>query len=850
MIKKLILGSALCCSTALFAQNWTGAVDANWNNPANWSTPPATGGDVVINPTFFTGNAASPTISTASSFSPATILVTNGGDLVIQQNVTTSDNVEILGAGSSLTVTSGTLQVAGSGDGRLIVDLGATMLVSGGTVNVGQRLISGSNSLITIQNGTVYTEERLLMDLGGAFVQNGGVVNVGQTFAMADGEGAVSCSYTLNGGTLSITGEMAFENEAGNFQPTFTQTGGTLNVNGDVSWLGIAPGSGTPRMILQGGIAYVNGNVLNMPASTVSLFLHVRGTAELNLQNSTVTLLQATDSLVLSEQGIIRFNGTTATIANAGVIFASGGTIHQQATGLQANGAGFYQAHNLLINANSVWNQNQSPLRISGDLTKTGLLNTNQHALHWNGTAAQTISGTGELSLQYLILENTSTDYIDFLIPIRIQTEMNLNQGYLRSSTPSIRLIFNDNAIANNASTLSFVDSEIRKIGNDAFEFPAGKNGIYAPIAMTAPGAITQEVTAQYSATPYTNITSLHPSLSAVSPMGYWKLRRLTPEQLGVTLHWSNASQQGISNCADLTFAAWNGTVWQAQIATLSGACTGTSSGSISATPPQADSVYTFGFIGNVTAQNITLCAGTSLAVGTNVYTESGNYMDVLTDINGQDSTVLTYLTVLPVLETTESYSLCFGESITLNGQTVTEPGTYVTVYTSAFGCDSTITSLVSVQAPINTTVVISNGLLEAQATNASYQWYANCAVPVSLANEIQATFAPTTNGDYFVDITDANGCSATSDCVPVNFVGITETADELLYVSPNPSVSNFHISGLNTEAQRWTVSNALGQVVLSGVGTVIEMPLHPAGMYLLRMEGNQEIYTIPLVKE
>lgn len=850
MIKYLFFSTILICTTQIFAQNWTGAIDANWNNPANWSATPSNGGNFVINPSLYTGNAVSPVISAASNFSPGTILVTNGGQLTIQNNVTTSDNVEIIGVGSSLIVSSGTLQVAGGGDGRLIVDLGANMLVSGGTVNVGQRLISGSGSLITIQNGTVFTEERLLMDLGGAFVQNGGVVNVGETFAMADGEGTTSCSYTLNGGTLNITGEMGFENEAGNFEPTFLQTGGTLNVTGDVSWFGVAPGLGTPKMILQGGTANVNGNLLNMPASSVNMYLKVKGTAQLNFQNATVTLLQSSDSILLADQGKIQFAGNLSTINNAGVIQATGGTIQNLSTNLQANGTGIYQLHHLTLNPNSTWNQNQTALKLRGDLSKSGAIVFNQQPLIWNGTGSQFLTGVGELALNNMVVENSSSEFIDFIIPIRILNQLTLNQGFLHSSNPNVRLNFVDNASVINASSLSFVESEIRKIGNDSFQFPIGKNGIYAPIEMTAPSSINQEVTAMYSASPFSNTSSLHASLSAVSPLGYWKLIRQNSEQLGMKLHWSNATQQGISNCADLSFASWNGSLWQAQVAFTSGSCSGTNSGSIEANPPLLDSIFTFGFIGNVTSQNITLCAGESLTVGTNVYTQSGNYMNILTDMNGEDSTVLTYLTVLPVLASSQEISLCFGESIIIQGQEITTSGSYSHIYTSISGCDSTVTSLITIHPELNSSVLINNGILQAQETNATFQWYATCDAPMILANETQANYTPISNGNYFVTIS-SNGCSVNSECIVVNFVGLDEIKVISLKVSPNPSSTFFQIQGLESNDYSWTVTNALGQRIITGENNPqIDLTNHHNGIYILQVASNQQIHVISLIKE
>src|SRR3989338_2102955 len=253
---------------SLFAQNWTGNVSSDWNNAANWTAWPLNGQDLTIDPVNYSGAAASPMIASNSVFTPAAILIQNGGLLTISANLTTDDDVECIGVGSSIVQTAGTFAVNPGGGGRLVFDLGANMLINNGTVNVDERFIAGEDALVTINAGTVTSGERLLMDLGGHFVQNGGTVSVAATFAMADGSLVNNSGYTLNAGTLNVTGEFALECEAGNFQPFFTQNGGTLNVNGDIFWLGTTPGTGQGRFTMNGGSATVSGIVQNMPLST------------------------------------------------------------------------------------------------------------------------------------------------------------------------------------------------------------------------------------------------------------------------------------------------------------------------------------------------------------------------------------------------------------------------------------------------------------------------------------------------------------------------------------------------------------------------------------------------------
>lgn len=307
-----------------FSQDWTGNVSSDWNNSANWSTWPLNGEDITIDPVNYSGVAAQPVIVSNSVFTPAAVLIQNGGTLTIGANLTTSDDVECIGAGSVITQNGGTFSVNTGGGGRLIIDLGGAMTLVNGTVNVGERFIAGENALVTIENGTASSGQRLLMDLGGQFIQNGGTVNVAATFAMADGSLLNNSGYTLNAGTLNVTGEFAMECEAGNFQPFYTQNGGTLNVNGDVFWLGTAPGTGQGRFTMNAGTATVSGIVQNMPLSTMNLYLHLRNDASLNLNGSLLEAYLPADSILMDGIPTLNFNGA-GNFINPGVLLATGG---------------------------------------------------------------------------------------------------------------------------------------------------------------------------------------------------------------------------------------------------------------------------------------------------------------------------------------------------------------------------------------------------------------------------------------------------------------------------------------------------------------------------------------------
>lgn len=833
-----------------FAQNWTGAVDANWNNPANWSATPTVGAALVIDPVNYSGAAVSPIISTPSSFTPGEILISNGGDLVIQSTLSTTDNVEVIGAGSSLLLNNGNFSVNATGNGRLIIDLGASMVINGGTLVVGQRFISGTESLVTINGGNITSNERLLMDLGGAFIQNGGTVNVGETMALADGEGLVSCSYTLNDGILNVTGELAFENEAGNFSPTFQMNGGTLNVTGEIFWFGAAPGSGTPKMLVSGGTVNVNGMISNMVGSTVNLYLLLSNDAVLNQTGGSITTLNAADSIVLKDNSIIQFP-TTTTINNSGKFHGFGGTVQVNGT-LNLQGNGDYQFHHVEIGTLKTLNQNLvDTLLVSGHFTNNGTYNLGNNVLVINGNGIQNWSGTSVSTLSNLCVKSpqNQSNNLKLFSNLTISSSLNLVNGYIESNAIST-LNVSDNAVSNIGSANSFVIGMMRKIGNDSFVFPIGKNGKWAPIGISAPALLTSQYTASYVPATYENLVPIQTPSNEVSTIEYWELNKSTStDAVQVSLFWSDALLSGITDCSALALANWNGNTWNYSVGTTTGNCAGNTAGSITSVSPLLENgIYTFVFYGNVNTQSVTICNGESFTVGNSTYSTSGTYVDVFTDTQNQDSTVITQLTVLAPITSTLNQTICAGTSYTIGTNTFSFPGVYSVVLTSANGCDSTISLNLFIAGAIDLEV-IQNGLtLQTSYLGTGYQWL-NCTTNEIIPGATNSQFTVTENGSYAVIINDGT-CVDTSACFSFSNVGIEENSlSNLIQVFPNPSQGDLNIvwnSMITIEEVR--IMDGIGRTIYenaSGLETsnMLQLGALSSGMYWLQLETNQGVF-------
>ncbi|NUQ25955.1 MAG: hypothetical protein HUU34_18555 [Saprospiraceae bacterium] len=85
------------------------------------------------------------------------------------------------------------------------------------------------------------------------------------------------------------------------------------------------------------------------------------------------------------------------------------------------------------------------------------------------------------------------------------------------------------------------------------------------------------------------------------------------------------------------------------------------------------------------------ICEGESYQIGTNEYTQTGVYTEVLTTFLGCDSTVMVNLTVLPNTQTVVFDTICPGGVYHFGGNTYTQAGQYDFQHTSVNGCDSTV---------------------------------------------------------------------------------------------------------------------------------------------------------------
>jgi hypothetical protein len=181
-------------------------------------------------------------------------------------------------------------------------------------------------------------------------------------------------------------------------------------------------------------------------------------------------------------------------------------------------------------------------------------------------------------------------------------------------------------------------------------------------------------------------------------------------------------------------------------------------------------------------SQTLTGCAPFAVTVGTNTYTATGTYTDVLVNAQGCDSTVTTNLTVnaLPTVGASATASvICAGDSVTVMGSGAdtytwtagvndmvafapTATDTYTVTGVDLNGCSNTASVMVTVNAlpavgasATATTICAGDSVTVMGSGADTYTWTAG-------VNDMVA-FAPTSTDTYTVTGTDVNGCMDTA---------------------------------------------------------------------------------------
>jgi len=215
---------------------------------------------------------------------------------------------------------------------------------------------------------------------------------------------------------------------------------------------------------------------------------------------------------------------------------------------------------------------------------------------------------------------------------------------------------------------------------------------------------------------------------------------------------------------------------------------------------------------------NITYPDGSSAVITANT-----TYTSNLTSINGCDSIIVTTVNMNPIHTTTSNVTICEGDDYTFSDGTIhtsiVSNESYTSTYTALNGCDSTITTNITV-SPIptinaGTDQIVCNGdnIVLTGMSSQNSTW--NNGVIDGVA------FSPNTTMTYTVTVSDNNGCT-NSDDVIVTVIPLPTalfTADTLEGCNPLEIIFT-NLSTGNNENCLWDFGNGITAVDCGNVTT------------------------------
>jgi gliding motility-associated-like protein len=210
---------------------------------------------------------------------------------------------------------------------------------------------------------------------------------------------------------------------------------------------------------------------------------------------------------------------------------------------------------------------------------------------------------------------------------------------------------------------------------------------------------------------------------------------------------------------------------------------------------------------------NAEICFGSSyiLPDGSTV-SNSGSFDVTLVTNSGCDSVVTTNLNVLEPLASNVNAEICAGSFYLLpNGTSVDEAGVHETILASTSGCDSVITTNLSVAPAIDLNVTAQNNILSIcfgqstliTATGATeYQWSPSIGLSAATGNEVIAS--PVESITYYV-----NGASG--NCTALDSISITVLPAPTVTLNPSSATICFgesvQLNAQGAETYQWIPS-------------------------------------------
>ena len=167
------------------------------------------------------------------------------------------------------------------------------------------------------------------------------------------------------------------------------------------------------------------------------------------------------------------------------------------------------------------------------------------------------------------------------------------------------------------------------------------------------------------------------------------------------------------------------------------------------------------------------ICNGETYWIGNSYYTTPGYYTDIFNSVNGCDSVVNTNLTVYPLLVINNNYTICEDDIVIVGNNTYSQEGDYTDTLQTIYGCDSVINSYIQWSDPISS-LTLAGTNIDASVSGGTSPFLFEIYGPSGLLNSTQNNgsiiqFNPLINGQYYFIVTDGLGCISDTAFININ---------------------------------------------------------------------------------
>ena len=397
----------------------------------------------------------------------------------------------------------------------VIINAGGTLDMVGATRSI--RSLTTANAGVS----TISGEGTLLVTGGGNITVAGD--NILSVNPQVTATNLATANLTNQTATVTGTGFIAVSNI-------------TINgTNGDAATLAIGSG----LTVQTGGISGGNGNNPTIYNLIVDGILKISGAIATNGSNSI-------DNFTCNAGSTVEYNGGAAQTVYATnyykLVSSGGGVKAFQSAG--GNTTLFFAE--IKIGAGATLDNNNKVLSVAGNWENDGVFTQGSGAVIFSGNAQQSIGGTQPTTFRNITFANTNGG-VSLAKPVTVTGNATFTSGIVTSDAINV-LIFSDNATSSltpaMATTSSYVNGPVRKVGDDIFTFPIGAATGFVPLAISAPNNATDAYTAKYfRGIPVDNTNITAAGIDHISGCDYWDLA-LTTEggtaaTISATFYWN-----------------------------------------------------------------------------------------------------------------------------------------------------------------------------------------------------------------------------------------------------------------------------------------------------------------------